>query len=640
MSNNLALVQVSPTQSSKEATINQALGQLDAALTDCLAISLSGGTYSLALSDYQQHVGYVLTSAPSDHTVFNVPMQKKLSIFVNNSSHSVDLVYGTTTITIGETSANLIYTDGTANGMALAIGPQGPKPLQAVAPWATSTSYTSVAPASFVFENGNAYECLTSHISGSFASDLTAGYWGIIANGGITPFVLPVAAWVTATAYVAGPPASVVTDAGSSYVCLTAHTSGTFATDLGAGKWLLLAEAGTNGTNGSPGATTLAGCTDVTITSASDKQFLRYDTASSKWVNFSFGNVNTQTANYTLVLADDQGYVRMNVSSANTLTVPPNSSVAFPIGSLIEISQVGTGTTTITAGAGVTINDVTALGLAMGTQYEFGALRKVATNTWDWSEGATGAGGVTTLAADTDVLLTSPTNGDVLTWNGTKWVNLPSSGGGGAGGSGELAWNNPVYTAFTGVNDTGAGTVVANTTWGVTIVANSGGNVNSFIGLEQTIPNFATHKWQATARLRSLTPVMQSYYMCPAMFIRDSTGGNIQAFGASGFQNGLAHYDFNGPTTLASYGNLTGTGATMPPEFWMRLHYDGTNLNLQISTNGTTFLNVYQTTLTAFLAAAPDKVGFGMDPNNNNENSSFVDVGLECMYWLLEDLGP
>ena len=39
---------------------------------------------------------------------------------------------------------------------------------------------------------------------------------------------------------------------------------------------------------------------------------------------------NVQTASYTLVAADAGKAVEMDVASANTLTVPPNSSVAFP----------------------------------------------------------------------------------------------------------------------------------------------------------------------------------------------------------------------------------------------------------------------------------------------------------------------
>lgn len=49
--------------------------------------------------------------------------------------------------------------------------------------------------------------------------------------------------WVTATAYVVG---DVVQNSTSSYVCATAHTSGTFNTDYTAGKWVILgATAGT-----------------------------------------------------------------------------------------------------------------------------------------------------------------------------------------------------------------------------------------------------------------------------------------------------------------------------------------------------------------------------------------------------------
>jgi hypothetical protein len=51
-------------------------------------------------------------------------------------------------------------------------------------------------------------------------------------------------AWVTATAYVVD---DTVQHDGSSYICLVAHTSGTFATDLAAVKWDLVASKGEDG---------------------------------------------------------------------------------------------------------------------------------------------------------------------------------------------------------------------------------------------------------------------------------------------------------------------------------------------------------------------------------------------------------
>lgn len=50
--------------------------------------------------------------------------------------------------------------------------------------------------------------------------------------------------WTTATAYAAY---DVVYQNGSSYICLVAHTSGTFATDLAANNWALLASVGASG---------------------------------------------------------------------------------------------------------------------------------------------------------------------------------------------------------------------------------------------------------------------------------------------------------------------------------------------------------------------------------------------------------
>jgi phage-related tail fiber protein len=91
-------------------------------------------------------------------------------------------------------------------------------------------------------------------------------------------------------------------------------------------------------------------------------------------------STNAQTASYTLVLADKNKLVEMSVGSGNTLTVPPNSSVAFPVGSQIRVLQTNTGQCTITPGAGVTINGTP--GLKLRTQWASATLIKRATDTW------------------------------------------------------------------------------------------------------------------------------------------------------------------------------------------------------------------------------------------------------------------
>ena len=91
--------------------------------------------------------------------------------------------------------------------------------------------------------------------------------------------------------------------------------------------------------------------------------------------------INTQTGNYTLALTDKGKTVEQNVGSANTLTVPPNSSVAFPVGTYVNVTQLGAGQTTLTAGAGVTLRAHNA-GLKLAGQYAIATIYKRATDEW------------------------------------------------------------------------------------------------------------------------------------------------------------------------------------------------------------------------------------------------------------------
>lgn len=90
--------------------------------------------------------------------------------------------------------------------------------------------------------------------------------------------------------------------------------------------------------------------------------------------------ISTQTASYTLVLGDAGKAVEMSNASAVIVTVPPNSSVAFPIGTVVELLQVGAGQVSVAAGAGVTIN--TASSLVARAQWAVLGLRKRATDAW------------------------------------------------------------------------------------------------------------------------------------------------------------------------------------------------------------------------------------------------------------------
>lgn len=85
--------------------------------------------------------------------------------------------------------------------------------------------------------------------------------------------------------------------------------------------------------------------------------------------------------NYTLVIGDKDKLLEINNgATANTLTVPLDSSVAFPIGTEIRVVQTGSGQTTITPDSGVTVNGTP--GLKISAQWGVVTLIKRGTDSW------------------------------------------------------------------------------------------------------------------------------------------------------------------------------------------------------------------------------------------------------------------
>lgn len=86
-------------------------------------------------------------------------------------------------------------------------------------------------------------------------------------------------------------------------------------------------------------------------------------------------------ASYTFVAADAGRCVYCVASTAVNFTVPPNASVAFPVGTEIDLFQYGTGQITMVAGSGVTIRSADNR-LKIAKQYGGATLKKINTNEW------------------------------------------------------------------------------------------------------------------------------------------------------------------------------------------------------------------------------------------------------------------
>jgi len=91
---------------------------------------------------------------------------------------------------------------------------------------------------------------------------------------------------------------------------------------------------------------------------------------------------NAQTGTtYTLVLTDaNNTMVELSNAAAIALTVPLNSSVAWPVGSQINLLQTGAGQVTVAGASGVTVNATP--GLKLRAQYSGATLIKRGSDSW------------------------------------------------------------------------------------------------------------------------------------------------------------------------------------------------------------------------------------------------------------------
>jgi hypothetical protein len=170
---------------------------------------------------------------------------------------------------------------------------------------------------------------------------------------------------------------------GSSSQVLTTNGSGTLS-------WSTAAVTITNETSdASLNYPTFTTTTSGTITAArvtSSKFTFQPSTGTLDIVGTitSLRTENVKTADHTLALADRDKVVAFNGTSAQVVTLPQDSSVAFPIGSVVYISRVNTGSLSLVAGAGASATQTGSFGSG-----EEIYVRKRAANTWTVVAGTT-----------------------------------------------------------------------------------------------------------------------------------------------------------------------------------------------------------------------------------------------------------
>jgi len=149
----------------------------------------------------------------------------------------------------------------------------------------------------------------------------------------------------------------------------------------------------------------IAGHTDVTLATLQDAQLLRYSVANARWENWTPNYLTSYTETDPVFTASPAGGITgTNIANWNTAHGWGNHATAGYLTSLGDA-------------AGVTAAKISNWDTAYG-----------------WGDHST-QGYLTSVALNdvSDVTITSPSNGEVLTYNGSGWVNsAPASGGGGA----------------------------------------------------------------------------------------------------------------------------------------------------------------------------------------------------------------
>jgi hypothetical protein len=114
MSNNLNLDQLVDGQNQPEITINDALGQLDAALTENLSVDLSAGNQTISSANFRRYFMF----AGDGHSVtrsITIPNIKRFFSVFNNGTGLINVVKGSTSLPLPQGAHALYYSSGGAD---------------------------------------------------------------------------------------------------------------------------------------------------------------------------------------------------------------------------------------------------------------------------------------------------------------------------------------------------------------------------------------------------------------------------------------------------------------------------------------------------------------------------------------------
>jgi hypothetical protein len=117
---------------------------------------------------------------------------------------------------------------------------------------------------------------------------------------------------------------------------------------------------------------------DASAVAINQLQF--YDGTSWKYIH-GYTTLLSKIASYEPALDDAGKTITFDSAASTTITVPPNSSKAFPLGTRFDVLRLGTGAVTFVQGVGVTILSKNS-NKNIASRWSGATIVKTDTNTW------------------------------------------------------------------------------------------------------------------------------------------------------------------------------------------------------------------------------------------------------------------
>jgi hypothetical protein len=115
MSSNFGAATLTGGQANPETTTNDAVGRLDAALSEITTVDCTTGA-TLSTTDYQTAFRFNLDPVGASQDLV-LPAVKRMVFIDNQGANSIDIVKGSTSIALPSGTSGFFYTDGTTNGL-------------------------------------------------------------------------------------------------------------------------------------------------------------------------------------------------------------------------------------------------------------------------------------------------------------------------------------------------------------------------------------------------------------------------------------------------------------------------------------------------------------------------------------------